>query len=271
MRKDPVVLMGMHRSGTTLLVSWMEELGVYMGRAQDGNREALFFQQRNRRMMALAGASWLYPDPFLWWIQDPERRLFLLRRLRRDVEKTLEKEYLPSRNQWPSIWGWKDPRTVYTLELWRELFPDLRLVVIRRHGVDVAVSLIRRAEQAWRDYQERWGQKDTWGPPMDGVERIPLAQAFDLWVRYNARLDDLHRNWPALPWLELRYEQVLKHPRDTLKALAEFLGVSLEDDRIQRLTESLDPDRAWRYRSDPDLRAFAAQKEAYLARYGYRP
>jgi hypothetical protein len=60
------------------------------------------------------------------------------------------------------VWGFKDPRTLLTLEGWRELVPDLRPVGIFRHPLRVAQSLHTRdgmrletGLRLWRYYNER--------------------------------------------------------------------------------------------------------------------
>ncbi len=271
MRKDPVVVLGMHRSGTTLLVSWLEALGVYMGKEQDANREALYMQRLNRRMMELTGASWLYPEPFLWWIRDPERRLFLLQRLRRDVRHTLGTAYGKPAVKGTDPWGWKDPRTVFTLELWRDVFPELRVVAVRRHGVDVAVSLRKRAERAWAVYRTHWEEKKGWPPAVNGLEPLPLKVAFELWLRYNQHLDHLRATWPSLPWMELRYEHMVRHPDEAIHQVAEFLDLPVDNTTLNSLVQAVDASRAWAFRSDPELQRFAARQAEALSRYGYTP
>src|SRR5213078_1316124 len=44
-------------------------------------------------------------------------------------------------------WGWKDPRTVFTLPLWLQLFPKAKIINIVRNGVDVASSLSVREQK----------------------------------------------------------------------------------------------------------------------------
>jgi hypothetical protein len=42
------------------------------------------------------------------------------------------------------VWGWKEPRTCLFLDLWREILPDVRAVIVYRHPLEVHQSLLRR-------------------------------------------------------------------------------------------------------------------------------
>jgi hypothetical protein len=39
----PVIIIGMSRSGTTMLVEMLEQLGLFVGRKKTRNNEAVFF------------------------------------------------------------------------------------------------------------------------------------------------------------------------------------------------------------------------------------
>ena len=45
--KEPIIITGMHRSGTSLLTNFLSDCGVFMGKSLDGNYESVFFQRIN--------------------------------------------------------------------------------------------------------------------------------------------------------------------------------------------------------------------------------
>lgn len=55
----------MHRSGTSLLVKILQELGVFMGMDLEHNSESKFFIEVNEWMLNQAGASWDNPENIL--------------------------------------------------------------------------------------------------------------------------------------------------------------------------------------------------------------
>ena len=68
----PIVIAGMHRSGTGLLVDLLSKCGGFFGARLDPNREDFFFLLRNEWVMRRAGGSWDYPLPTLRFLERPE-------------------------------------------------------------------------------------------------------------------------------------------------------------------------------------------------------
>src|SRR5205814_8373844 len=62
-----------------------------------------------------------------------------------------------------SIWGWKDPRNCLTLSFWRDLLPELKVLLIVQNPLEVAYSLRNRNEDTsyafglrlWEIYNRR--------------------------------------------------------------------------------------------------------------------
>ena len=53
----PIIVVGMHRSGTTLAVEMLEGLGVYVGRKGGSNLEARLFKRVNKWLFAQVNAT----------------------------------------------------------------------------------------------------------------------------------------------------------------------------------------------------------------------
>jgi hypothetical protein len=150
----------MHRSGTSCLVGSLQQAGLQLGKYhswnrynQKGNRENQDIVDFHEELLAATGASWDSPPARLQYgAADISRALGL-------IEKYAA--------QGP--WGFKDPRTLLSLELWREAAPELRPIGIFRHPRAVAESLRRRSGG-----------------------RIATEQALSLWLHYN---ELLYRAW----------------------------------------------------------------------------
>ena len=61
---SPIIITGMHRSGTSLLAKLAKDLGLFAGTKLDPNCESIFFQQLNIWLLQLAGANWSNPIAF---------------------------------------------------------------------------------------------------------------------------------------------------------------------------------------------------------------
>src|SRR3990172_2296953 len=63
-RRNPIIVMGMHRSGTSLVAEILRALGVFLGHRLDEHTESIFFTNINDWLLGLAHASWDHPLPF---------------------------------------------------------------------------------------------------------------------------------------------------------------------------------------------------------------
>lgn len=156
-----LVLAGMHRSGTSLLASVVLRAGVDLGSAflppgrgnRRGHFEDLDFYRFHQGCLERREVS-LFSVPDGW---EPELT---------PEEEAAARELVAGRADKP-IWGFKDPRTTLFLEVWDRLLPDPLYLLLYRHPVEVALSLLRRgidqevqedprlAFRAWRSYNER--------------------------------------------------------------------------------------------------------------------
>jgi sulfotransferase family protein len=157
----PIIVIGMHRSGTSLAAGMLAMLGVYMGPDlviptaggpdsvelyRSGYAESEDFRRVNDLLLQRACATWCDVDPYLERVQDPRFAPKAARLLRRATFGSLRRSYLRGlRRRQPLSWGWKDPRNSLTLRFWLELFPEARIIHVRRDPEAVAASLHRRA------------------------------------------------------------------------------------------------------------------------------
>ncbi len=150
----PVIILGMHRSGTSCLTGSLEEAGLNLGEVnlktkcnEKGTRENVSIMELNDAVLATVGASWDNPpSEEITWRAD---------------HKAWRKELIKAAARDP-IWGFKDPRTLFTLDGWLEALPGARLIATFRDPHAVAQSLnkrngfpIERGLALWRAYNER--------------------------------------------------------------------------------------------------------------------
>lgn len=159
----PILVVGMHRCGTSLVAAILGRLGVYVGPeyvrleargdafcadagiAENGYAEAEAFRLLNDRLLGLAGASWdrlegMERGGAPEWREDAVRMAAsaTFGALRRSYFAGVSRDYR-------GAWGWKDPRNSLTLPCWLQLFPDARVVHVRRSREATVSSLHRRA------------------------------------------------------------------------------------------------------------------------------
>lgn len=151
-----VAILGMHRSGTSCLAGSLQVAGLELGEVfthnphnRKGNREHPDIMALHEAVLADNRASWHQPPP------GPAAWSPALAMRRREI--------IVRFSDCP-IWGFKDPRTLLTLDGWDEDLPHIEPVGIFRAPQAVAGSLVKRspaqfdaalAMALWRDYNER--------------------------------------------------------------------------------------------------------------------
>jgi hypothetical protein len=75
---------------------------------------------------------------------------------------------------------------------------------------------------------------------------------------------------PANRVLNVRYEDVLQDPIPNLLACAEFCGLDVSCETVEKSVFHIDSSRAYSYRMDPGLQEFCEEHKKTLAEYGYK-
>lgn len=148
-RRPIVVVLGMHRSGTSLCSHVLSVLGADMAdhleiqpSNANGHWERLELTALHDQILELFGRGYYGPAhdlplPVAWWA-DPQ-----VRAIRQAIIA-----FLRHRMPEGSLFGFKDPRTARLLPLWHEVFEDLKLapkfVLCLRNPAQVARSLAAR-------------------------------------------------------------------------------------------------------------------------------
>ncbi|MCE5336645.1 MAG: hypothetical protein LLG06_18865 [Desulfobacteraceae bacterium] len=159
------VVLGMHRSGTSLLANFLNAAGVYMGndfgRADEFNAEGYWESTHivgeHEKILAKLKYTW---DTPVFMIDRQRLRDAGIEEMKRSLIGKVRSELAAGNG----VWGFKDPRTLSLLPLWNEIFDEVgaepSYVLSIRHPGSVAASLARR----------------------DGM---PLPQAYLLWLAAN--------------------------------------------------------------------------------------
>jgi hypothetical protein len=211
-----IVVIGMHRSGTSAIARGLQALSVDLGDdfldAQPENPTGYWEDRRivelDERILKALGLRW---DATA--LIDPSRFAGLhMWRLRREAARYLRRHFTSK-----PLWGFKDPRTIRLLPFW--------LRVLRECGVDDSYLL---------------------------AIRNPSSVAASLFARQQMRLETAQRLWLAhvVPFLsELRakplavvdYDRFMLEPRSQLDRIARKLGIlgpaTMESEAVRRFTD----------------------------------
>lgn len=182
-----VTALGMHRSGTSMLIGTLQEAGVFLGNVLghsiEYNRKGLLEPKAvlfmHEDLLKANGGSWKDPPQEVEW---------------KTLHVAVRDLFIESRAGRP-LWGFKDPRTLFTLDGWQSALPSLEMVGIFRNPLEVAASLQRR-------------------------NGFSLEQGLDIWWKYNQRMLLIHRR-ARFPVIE--FNPSAEHLRVKLSALLEVM------------------------------------------------
>lgn len=266
----PVIVIGMHRSGTSLVAGILARLGVYLGpkvRLPDrgaeaekqvllraGYAEAEEFVYLNDDLLRAGGATWDRVEPFLARLEERPFAAARVARLQRATAGSLRWDYLAAMpRQYSGAWGWKDPRTTLTLPLWLALFPEARVVYVRRKTAAAAASLHRRALEPpppagpplppkervrwWIRHPGEAGvrlaRKLKLAPPSPPVEDPCRDRGYcEALCRQYHEAAERHLSVAVDP-AELWYEEFLAKPVEAVSQLAEQVGLPVSEAEIR--------------------------------------
>lgn len=144
-----VIVLGMHRSGTSAVTGMLDALGLPACESADrlpaqswnerGNFESRGLSYLDERLLNYLGGTWYAPTvPHEGWIHEDAV-----------VAATDEAAQLFGRAHPRGRWVWKDPRACILMPFWDEVLgPDMPRIVVLRHPTACARSLARRNQMA---------------------------------------------------------------------------------------------------------------------------
>jgi len=259
----------MHRSGTSLLVKILQELGVFMGVDLEHNSESEFFIEINEWLLQQAGASWDNPLNFEFAPRDFTMTMADI--VRKRMRSSQRSKYLGKLNssKYKSIskldfsWGWKDPRNTFTFEVWKELFPEAKIIHIHRNPTDVINSLMKREEELASTFKGnsvyQWIKKQLfakWLPShrllYHPFRCVDAQGTFGLWKEYVGKALEITSN-KNTDSLQLSYEELLEYPEKVVPKIAGFCGIETPKNLEEISSSLIDISRKYAFVNDETL------------------
>ncbi len=219
------VVLGMHKSGTTLISEILHHSGINMVDNADpslgydkGNKwERESTKQVNQELLGTEGAFSLEEDHLPAGLAPQQQA-----RMRELIEACTRKY---------GDWGFKDPRTCRVYDFWASVLPEHKIVVV-----------YRSPEEAWEHYRRISGKQLL----------TALLQFLPTWCGYNRAILEYLRQTRS-PFLVIQYERFMREPAE-FQRLEKFVGRKLNDRRDPKLHRS----RVKKFGLYPLLRAIHA-------------
>lgn len=288
--RPPVIIIGMSRSGTSMLTRMLDDLGLFVGSRLTGNHEAIFFRDLNDWLLTQCSGGLENPGMIKYLLGDTEARALYRDFIKFSMKTPRALSFLglgkyfrygtPARLDIP--WGWKDPRNTFTLSFWLDIFPQAKVIHIYRHPLDIINSLRTRRKRGLERLRDRHVglllkplyllylvRKFIGGRRVFvDLRGASLEEGFILWEEYmkEARGHVVEMGERAI---EVKYEYFLDNPSDVLKSLAEFSGLEARNGDIEKAAAEVNKSRGYAFLKDPELKSYSLDIAARLRDYGY--
>jgi len=202
MTRTAIIVLGMHRSGTSALAGVLNCLGVTLGPRllageadvnERGFWEHAEIVEIHDALLGLLGSRWhdILPLPEGW--NEDERVEAFRRRLVQVVVRDFSRA---------ALWAVKDPRMCRLAPLWLEILDEA--------GVDpVFIHIYRHPFEVVRSLEKR--------------DRMTPAKALFLWLDHNLQAEFFTRGYARV---FVSYSAVLTQPRATIARIGKYLGLT---------------------------------------------
>ncbi len=205
-----IIVLGMHRSGTSLVAQLIAVWGAYMGNELieadenniDGYWENKLLVTLNEKILTFIGAKWYFPPDEI----DVPKLISQFGTEAEMIVKEMDFKREP--------WCWKDPRMIFLLPFWEKILEKRKIIYVScfRNPDVVAISLFKR-------------------------NKLPKDVALSLWLftmlKISQKLKERNN------YILIEYENLLMHPEVQCKLLFNFLNESLNIKRKREVLEKM--------------------------------
>ncbi len=149
MSKKVIAILGMHRSGTSLITSWLQDCGLHVGdrllEANIGNDNGHF-----EDLDFLSFHEGLFLKNSLNHLNAKSDKILI-----DDIDISLANEIIKNKLEDKYIFGWKDPRTcIFLNNIWSKVDYDIHYLFIYRSFGQIINSLYNRhIKKLFTDYK----------------------------------------------------------------------------------------------------------------------
>jgi len=208
--KKIIVILGMHRSGTSAITKGLESLDIDLKESDSwyakGENDKGFWEdpdivEINEKVLTKLGLNWsTLTNPALTYDQ--------LDHLEDELSLAIQLINKKTRNN--DLYSFKDPRTSILLPFWKTIFNKMEInpffIVAIRHPRSVSQSLMKRS-------------------------RFPEIKSSLIWTNYNQHLITHIQNSRHIL---IDYDTLMKEPEQQINRLSSFLKIPINKEKMNR-------------------------------------
>jgi hypothetical protein len=215
-----LVIVGMHRSMTSLAAQWLYKCGLHVGDdlygAGIGNVQGHYedndFINLHDHMLKINNSHW----------RDFSSQSFQFDAYSRQKSRML----IELKSELNEQWGWKDPRTCLFLDHWCTLLPEGRYLIIYRPFAGVVDSFLRR-EFKVNNRAEYVLEFRKYASKLLNYDK-KKEDNLRLWMHYNVKILEFIKGTDKERFLVLRSDQLLKESEQIFDFIKNNWGFELD-------------------------------------------
>lgn len=241
----PLGVGGVGGSGTRLVASLLEAMGLFMGEHVNRSNDSLVWPPFRKLLAESPGRD----------AAARERVVFeAITRFEQHMHEDYHRVARGDHN-----WFWKVPTTFFWLEPLAAYFPRMKYIHVIRHGLDMAFSGNRRQVKVWAGAVGL-----ELRPPIDP------RQMLEYWVLANDLALDRARRLLGDRCLLLSFDRLCRSPETELPRLAAFVDCPEAQWGLERWRSMIrTPESIGRFRDHDCHALFPPRLLQAVARYGY--
>jgi hypothetical protein len=230
MQSKTLIVVGMHRSGTSLVTNWLSKCGLQVGESLLGdapsNVEGHFEDFEFLHMHEEILTSNDLPSTGLIDNKEINISIYQLEKL---------KSIITIKDKLYTQWGWKDPRTCLFLDTYRELIPAPKYLIITRDYQSVVNSLLKRdfSEVDQRYVNRFFLNKAIWtffrrNRRKRNIYHGLATHYLKVWINYNRHILKFLKEIPTGDYVVVNYSLLEKCDKKIFSLLTNTWGFFLE-------------------------------------------
>lgn len=207
------IIIGCHRSGTSLTSMLANKIGVYIGDKligpthynKYGHFENIEFMRLHEKWLKELHSSWHDP-PSIESIKEHIPKF-----------KNEAIEYVNKFKREP-LWGWKDPRNTIFLPVYLEIVENPHVIICLRDSISIAKSLSKRDKFTF-EYSKSVVKKY--------MEHLEYCKKL---IKSN-----------KIPNIEIKFENYFNDGKNEIRKLMKFILGTISEQKVEFLTKLIDP------------------------------
>lgn len=221
-KNNVLIILGMHRSGTSSVANWLHACGLHLGKRligasvgnEKGHFEDLDFHDLHEEIFRSNNV------PYGGTTKIPQLHIS-----RKQVAKC--KALIQHKNTLHINWGWKDPRTCLFIDMYEKFIDGPTYLILYRDATEVVNSLLKRREEMFSSGYYSWRiverlkyyikNKTMWKFPARMAEKEYTGS----WIQYNEKIIHLTENIDKDRYKVVYFPDLLKNSQDVISWLNE--------------------------------------------------